>query len=109
MDCFKYTRDKNGYYSLLLSKKLYSKEAILNSCYVYSKIAYFKLELADEEHVAVIIRFKNNISSETVASFMDEFCNEVVDQQIRLDLEIRTSEIRNMIYEKAFLPIRMNR
>ena len=89
-------------FELWLCKKLYDKMAILNASYKNSNKAYFKLDIADDMHVAVIIKFKSVITKNEVEDFINDFCNEVIDQQIRLDLDSRTADIKKLIYEKAF-------
>lgn len=37
---------------------------------------------------------------------LSEYCNEVLDQQVRLDLEKRYGAIRESIYQFAFAPIK---
>ena len=44
-----------------------------------------------------------------VEHFIDDFCNEVIDQQIRLDLDVRTYDIKKIIYEKAFSALKVKK
>ena len=94
-------------FKIIIYKKLYEKQAIFNAAYKYSDIAFFKLdEASDDRHVAVVIKIKKTSSDVDIDSFANEFCNEVIDQQIRFDLDIRTREIKKLIYQKAFSALR---
>lgn len=94
-------------FKIILCKKLYEKQAIFNAAYKYSNIAFFKLdEASDDRHVAVVIKMKNTSIDVDIDAFANEFCNEVIDQQIRFDLDIRTGEIKKLIYQKAFSALR---
>lgn len=109
MENFEFERVASNVFKLWLCKKLYDKTAILNASYKNSDKAYFKLDVADDTHVAVIIKFKEEISDIEVERFIDDFCNEIIDQQIRLDLEIRTYDIKKLIYKKAFSALKVTK
>lgn len=107
MKNFEFRKITDNVYEFWLCKKLYDKLAILNACYRNANEAYFKLDIADDAHVAVIIKFKREFPYSEVKSFIDEFGNEVIDQQIRLDLDARTFGIKKLIYEKAFSALKV--
>ncbi len=107
MENFEFQKVGNDVYKLWLCKKLYDKLAILNACYRNANKAYFKLDIADDAHVAVIIKFKREFPYTEVKNFIDEFSNDVIDQQIRLDLDARTFGIKKLIYEKAFSALKV--
>ena len=58
MENFEFERIASNVYKLWLCKKMYDKTAILNASYKNSDKAYFKLDVADDTHVAVIIKLK---------------------------------------------------
>ena len=109
MENFEFERIASNVYKLWLCKKMYDKTAVLNASYKNSDKAYFKLDVADDTHVAVIIKLKKEVSNIEVEHFIDDFCNEVIDQQIRLDLDLRTYYIKKIIYEKSFSALKVKK
>lgn len=103
-----YSLEKCGenLYKLPICKKIYEKLAILNAIYKFANLAYFKLELYTDTHILLLINIKKGILIDDLDMFAGELLNEINDQQIRLDLEQRTGEIKKLIYEKAFAPVR---
>ena len=85
------------------------KEAILNATYNYSNLGYFKLDNFDDNNVALIFKLKNYGSQIDVEMIIGNLYNEINEQQMRLDLESRMGKIRDLIYEKAFAPVRKSR
>ena len=49
--------------------------------------------------------FGYEINPDEVKKLLGEFCNEALDIQIRLDLEKRFGNLREVIYEHAFSPL----
>ena len=68
----------------------------------FSDKCYIKIEEIDYEHIGVWLKLKYEINPQKAHDMLGEFCNEVLDIQIRLDLEDRFGDIRNIIYKKAF-------
>ena len=106
MDKFEIEFVKHNTYKFFINKKIYEKLAVLNTAYKFSDKAYFKIDSIDDENVAIFIKFKTDSNDIDAQCFVDDFRNELIDQQIRLDLEIRTGYIKNLIYEKAFSAVR---
>ena len=46
----------------------------------------------------------NGIAGDIIPELINDFCNEVLDQQVRLDLEKRYGGLRDTIVKHAFLP-----
>ena len=75
----------------------------------YSNLGYFKLDNFDDNNVALIFKLKNYGSQIDVEMIIGNLYNEINEQQMRLDLESRMGKIRDLIYEKAFAPVRKSR
>lgn len=88
-----------------LPKEIYHRDAVLKATYAYSDRFYVKLSPHREFYVRVVFEAKaeTDINVESVAK---NFCNEVLDQQIREDLKKTNGHIRDIIYEHAFAPIK---
>ena len=109
MEKFDVKKIDKDVFRILLSKRLYEKEAILNATYNYSNLGYFKLDNFDDNNVALIFKLKNYGSQIDVEMIIGNLYNEINEQQMRLDLESRMGKIRDLIYEKACAPLRKRR
>ena len=85
-----------------LQKEVYEKKAVMMAANAFSDKCYIKIEEIDYEHIGVWLKLKFEINPQKTHDMIGEFCNEVLDTQIRLDLEDRFGDIRNIIYKKAF-------
>lgn len=92
-------------YKFRLTRKMYSREAVLNTSYKFLDKAYFSFGDSDDSCVDVIFEIKKNIKCNP-EYMIKEFYNELIDQQIRCDLDIRVGKIRELIYDKAFSALR---
>jgi His-Xaa-Ser system protein HxsD len=86
-----------------ISSELYSKEAVLNASYKYSDKFYVKFDLISSTRYLITLSSKDgsSISDEIV----NQFYNELIDQQIRINVEKEYKPIRQEIIKKAFAPI----
>ena len=109
MENFSFEKLDEDIFRILLSKRLYEKDAILNATYNYSNLGYFKLDNFDDNNVALIFKVKNYGKKVDIDMIIGNLCNEINEQQLRLDLESRMGKIRDLIYEKAFAPVRNSR
>jgi His-Xaa-Ser system protein HxsD len=96
---------KDGKAYIRFAKEFYEKEAILNAAYKMTDKYSVKINPIDDNAVAVTLEPKNQISVDEMKSSVFNFCNEILDQQIRLNLEKRYGKIRELIIEHAFSPL----
>ena len=94
----------NGRILLEINKNIYDAYAITNASYKFTDRCYIYQEPISDNIIGVYFKSKENanVSLERMA---DEFCNELIDQQIRLNIEKEYGHIRNEIVKKAFSPI----
>jgi His-Xaa-Ser system protein HxsD len=59
----------------------------------------------EEGYVGIYFQAKEEQSVEEIPRLLREYCNEVLDQQVRLDLEKRYGSLRDTIFNFAFCPI----
>ena len=97
-----------GQVLLKLSKRLYEKEAVFAALYRFENRCVMQMEPIGEAHIEVLFKNKTGecLSDETLSTLADEFCNELIDQQVRRDLEKRFGKLRELIVEHAFSPIK---
>lgn len=86
---------------LQVDMTLYELDAILRACYKYTDRCYLFLtrEPASESVVNIFFMSKHQSDLPTV---MGEFCNELVDQSLRLALSQEFGPIRELIVAQAF-------
>lgn len=99
-------KTEDGRMSLLLSKKLYEKEAIFSAAYKFTNKCFIYIEPAGDDSVCVYFKAKGAETNEKISTVAYAFCNEVLDQQVRMDIEKRYGNIRDLIVEHAFSPIK---
>jgi His-Xaa-Ser system protein HxsD len=88
---------------LILSKTLYEKEPIFATAAKFVNNFYVKIEPYLENDVKIF--FKNKEENIDKQDFIDEFCNSLIIEQAKFDLEKRFGNIRDMIVEQAFYPL----
>ena len=89
---------------LEINNNLYDVQAIINATYKFTNKCYIHNKPISDAVIGVYFKAKENtiVSLEKIA---DEFCNELIDQQVRLNIEKECGSIRNEIVKKAFSPI----
>lgn len=105
---FKLTQIEDDCYVFMLDRTMYSREAVLNAAYKFSYKVFLKFGASDEKSVEIVMKSKEVLSKNSIEKIACEFCNEVIDQQIRLDLDARCGSIKELIYQKAFAALKDN-
>ena len=95
----------NGRFLLKLSKKFYEKPAVMNAAYKFTHKCFILIEPLEEGYVGVWFKAKGGQDPGVIPALLDDFCNEVLDQQVRLDLEKRYGSLRDGIVKHAFQPL----
>ena len=78
---------------------LYSAPALLRSAYKFTDRIFILLERRDGQLVAYLM---GKTSTDDLADIAGQFCNELVDQELREALEQRFAPVRNLITAQAF-------
>ena len=92
----------NDKFQVIVDMALYAKESLAAACYKFTDRFYIH-QLSDGENVAVVFESKDGylITEETVK----QFCNELIDQQVRYNTNQQFGHIRDLIVEEAFKPV----
>ena len=96
---------ERGVFLVTLKKLFYEQEAVMQAAYKFTDACFIKIDALDDGYVGIWFKEKPNISIKPDL-LLCEFCNEVLDQQVRLDLEKRYGNLRDNIYNFAFSPIK---
>ena len=95
-------------FAILLNKTIYCSEAILAAAYKFSEFFYFKIDSKDSDYFEVLFAFKKDAEGSSVNSLIHDYCSELIDQQIRFNLNKSNSAIKALIIKKAFFPFQEN-
>ena len=81
---------------------LYAKESLVAACYKFTDRFYIHQQ-SSENNIVVVFESKegNTVSESTVK----QFCNELIDQQVRYNTNQQFGHIRDLIVEEAFKPV----
>lgn len=87
---------------------VYSRDAVFRACYKYTDRCYLLLRRGEGERLLVDVRRRPSSGSVGVrlVDFAGEFMNELIDQQLRVDLERETRPVRELIVAQAFAEAR---
>ena len=97
---------EDGRLLVTLKKEFFEKEAIFSSAYKFTDKCTIKIDPIDDYTVGVYFKFKNENDDINLQKTAELFCNEVIDQQLRLDIEKKYGNIRELIVKQAFSPIK---
>ncbi len=98
----------NDGYLVCLHRSFYSQTAIFAAAYKFTGKNIVKIFPMDERSIGVLFKPKNGRTLTEVENDAQIFVNEVLDQQIRLNLEREFGHIRDVIVEYAFSPVKKN-
>ena len=89
---------------LEISRKVYDTKAITQTAYKFTNKCYIHIDPISEEAIGAYFKSKpeSRVSLEEIAN---DFCNELIDQQVRIDTERTYGNIRDAIVRQAFSPI----
>jgi His-Xaa-Ser system protein HxsD len=96
---------KPGGFEVVLSKAIYEKEAVFAAVYALSGLCRNRIEPVQAGYVKVSLEFLDSGQETDRLAVENKFMNELIDQQLRLDLEKRYGAIRRLIVQQAFAPL----
>lgn len=93
---------ENERFQVVVDLSLYAKETLTAACYKFTDKYYIHQQLSGNT-VNVIFESKDkNVVNEEIVK---QFCNELIDQQVRFNTNSQFGHIRDLIVEEAFKPI----
>jgi His-Xaa-Ser system protein HxsD len=89
---------------LKINKEIYEIDTVLKTANKFADKYYLNIENIDNQ---LIIKFtsKNEAEFPILDTVLDDFSNELIDQQVRAMVQKECSSIRDKIVEKAFSPL----
>lgn len=96
--------DKNTF-QVIVDLSLYTKDVITAAIYKFSHIFYIHQITNTENLNFVNVLFESKEGNVVTENIPKQFCNELIDQQLRHNVNAQFGHIRNLIVEEAFKPV----
>lgn len=88
---------------LRVDTTVYGKTAIFKTAYWHTERCYlFLSRIPDTDFIEVEVRPKQKIGRDALVGLCREFCNKLIDQQVRQDVIAETRNVRDALIQKAF-------
>ena len=100
---FPLTNLENSKFQVNVDASLYAKEAVTSAIYKYTKKFYIHQQTKDNNLIEVT--FESKDSQIVTEEVVKQFCNDLIDQQVRYNTEKQFGHIRDLIVEEAFKPV----
>lgn len=92
-------------FQISVDTSLYAKEVITAAIYKFSHLFYIHQQTDTCNQTIVNVCFESKENSKVTEDIPKQFCNELIDQQIRYNTNAKFGHIRDMIAQEAFKPI----
>lgn len=99
---FPVTALENERFQIVVDMSLYAKEALAAACYKFTDRFYVHQQI-DGHNIVVI--FESNDDNLVTEQTVKQFCNELINQQVRYNTNQQFGHIRDLIVEEAFKPV----
>lgn len=96
--------DTKGF-KLAVDTKIYSSEAIVATLYEYSDRYFIYQKRNDNNNEMLDVTFEAKEETTISKCIVKEFCNKLVEQQLRININKQFGHIRDMIVTEAFKPV----
>ena len=93
---------ENSSFQVNVDLSLYAKEAVVSAIYKYTNKFYIHQQTTEDLIVVIFESKDNQVVTEEVVK---QFCNDLIDQQVRYNTEKQFGHIRDLIVEEAFKPV----
>ena len=92
-------------FQVIVDLALYSKDVITAAIYKFSHLFYIYQQTDENRPNFVIVIFESKEGNALTADMPKQFCNELIDQQLRHNVNEQFGHVRDMIVEEAFRPV----
>jgi His-Xaa-Ser system protein HxsD len=89
--------------TVILSKEFFEREPVFVTADKFTDHYYISIRPSGEHDIEVSLQPKND--TDVNKNVTKLFCNELIQQQVRHDLQKRFGRLREMIVEQAFAPL----
>ena len=96
---------ENDKFQVTVDLSLYAKDVITAAIYKFSHLFYIH-QMTDMENTNFVnVVFESKEGKIVTEDIPKQFCNELIDQQLRHNVNVQFGHIRDMIVEEAFKPV----
>ena len=99
---FPITELENDKFQVIVDTALYAKESVVAACYKFTDRYYIHQQTSGNN---VVVMFEEKDGNDNSEVAVKQFCNELIDQQVRYNTNQQFGHIRDMIVEEAFKPV----
>ena len=92
----------NDKFQIVVDMSLYAKESLVAACYKCTDRLFIHQQSMGNNVEVVFESKEGNAVTDVVVK---QFCNELIDQQVRYNTNQQFSHIRDLIVEEAFKPV----
>ena len=92
-------------FQVVIDTNIYAKEVITSAIYKFSHLFYIYQQTDNYNQNRVNVIFESKEGNIISAEVPKQFCNELIDQQIRHYTNAQFRYIRDMIVQEAFKPV----
>jgi len=93
-----------NYFKVAIDTTIYAKDAISAACYKFTG-NYYVYQQQSLENDCIDVFFESKDGSSVTDVIVKQFCNELIDQQVRFNTNQQFGHIRDLIVEEAFKPV----
>lgn len=84
---------------------LYDKDVVIATIYKFSHLFYIHQQIDTNDPNVTNVVFESKEGNTVESNVPKQFCNDLIDQQLRYNVNKQFGHIRDMIVEEAFKPI----
>lgn len=96
---------ENDKFQVTVDLNLYAKDVITVAIYKFSHHFYIHQMTDIEKPNFINVIFESKEGKIVTEDIPKQFCNELIDQQLRHNVDTQFGHIRDMIVEEAFKPV----
>lgn len=94
--------EKNGESLIFkINKSIYLLPVIMKASYIFTNSFYIFFDYIDEGYIEVHFKSKGQIAKSQLENKVGEFCNELLCQCLRFDIQNKTKDLRMLILGRA--------
>ncbi len=91
--------------TIIASKNFFEEAAVITTFGKYTSTYFITIQPAYDTDVKITVECKKSASLSL--ELLKNMVNELIDQQIRVDLESRFGDLRKIIVKRAFEPVQL--
>ena len=99
---FPVNKINNDKFQVVVDMSLYAKESLVAACYKFTDHFYVHQQTIGDNVEVVFESKEGNAVTDVIVK---QFCNELIDQQVRYNTNLQFGHIRDLIVEEAFKPV----